>query len=289
MPNGRTRTRWAVKLIDPRKFHELVKTGGHEAVESVRKQVTLEVVREEGKKLRIAISSEAVDRDNDIISLGGWKLDAFRANPVVLWMHDRYEPPVATSTREWIEGAKLWSEPEFTPRDMNPFGHMIGEMLRAAFLGAASVGFKPITYVFNEARGGVDFSTQELREYSIVTIPANPDATVSRAKASGIDVSPYVEWCERILEETRGKGFWVTRETVEATWKAAAPEKTIVVPTPAPAPALTKAEPPPAPEVKPEPEKAPAGPTLEELSKLIDSRLAARNSELRTALTGRLD
>lgn len=259
-----------MKLVD---LEKLLKDAAAENADgALRKVFDVEVVRTEGQPLRIAITSEAVDRDQDTIALGGWKLDEYRKNPVVLWMHDRWAPPIARSKREWIEGGKMWSEPEFTPADLNPFGHMIGEMVRQGFVNGASVGFKPIKYVFNEERGGVDFLEQEMREYSMCTIQSNTEAMVGRSKAAGIDVTPMVAWAERVLDMHKGTGFWVPRNDLEQLWKAAKPEKTISAPPPAPAAAPVS-----------------EGLKADDVSKLITDATARWVQELRTSLTGRLD
>lgn len=256
-----------MKLVD---LEKLLKDAAAEQSDApVRKLFDVQVVKAEGQPLRIAISTASVDRDQDTIAIGGWKLDTYRPNPVVLWMHDRWAPPVARSSREWIEGEKLWSEPEFTAKELYPFGHMIGEMLKAGFLNTASVGFKPLKYVFNEERGGVDFLEQELREYSIVTIPANPEALVARSKSAGIDLAPAVEWAERFLDHEKGVGLWMPRTEAERLWKAAKPAAVV-----APPPAVTV---------------APEGLKAEEISKLITDATTRWAAELRTAVTGRLD
>lgn len=46
------------------------------------------------------LSNGAVDRDFDTVNPDGWELENFRKNPVVLWMHDMWELPVAKSLLE---------------------------------------------------------------------------------------------------------------------------------------------------------------------------------------------
>ena len=50
------------------------------------------------------LSNGAVDRDFDTVNPDGWELENFRKNPVVLWMHDMWELPVAKSLLEKVEG-----------------------------------------------------------------------------------------------------------------------------------------------------------------------------------------
>jgi hypothetical protein len=73
----------------------------------------------ESRTLTFTISTSSVDRMGDTIAVSGWKLDAYRKNPVVLWGHDSADFPVAKTTKLWIEGEKLKAESEFIPKD-NP-------------------------------------------------------------------------------------------------------------------------------------------------------------------------
>ena len=53
------------------------------------------------------LSNGAVDRDFDTVNPDGWELENFRKNPVVLWMHDMWELPVAKSLLEKVEAENL--------------------------------------------------------------------------------------------------------------------------------------------------------------------------------------
>ncbi len=198
------------------------------------KEYQARVKAEDGKPLTIAISTATPDRMNDTVSVRGWQLDAYAKNPVVLWAHDKGALPVAKANRVWIEGEALMSEPEFTPRDLYELGWTVGEMLRRGFLNAASVGFRPLKYVFNEERGpmAMDFEEQELLEYSIVPIPANPEALV-QAKAAGIDLRSVHEWAVKFLDG-EGSTLILPRDAVEKAWKATGGGTTTSIPKEAP-------------------------------------------------------
>lgn len=154
------------------------------------------------------ISTEDLDRDSDTLAIKGWNLKNYKKNPVVQWAHDYYSPPIAKAVKVYAEDGKLKSLAEFTPQDMNPFGYMIYQMLKNKFLNATSVGFKAIDYEFVEesdnsgncTRRGINYKKQELLEYSVVPIPANPMALVE-ARSIGIDTSLMKGWAERVLDE----------------------------------------------------------------------------------------
>jgi len=183
-------------------------------------------------RFRFAISSEAVDRDRDVISLGGWKTASYRANPIVLWAHMSRDLPVARSEREWVEGGKLLSEAVWPEKDAYPFADTVAALLKGGFLNATSVGFVPMTWSYDEQRRGYNFTEAELLEYSIVPIPSNPDALV-QARSAGIDVLPIKVWAERVLDECRALDVGVTPEQAAAAAKAADPKQAVSVTVPA--------------------------------------------------------
>lgn len=152
-------------------------------------------------RIEFVITDESVDRENDIIKIDGWDLDEYKKNPVVLWAHSSRDLPVGRAVTLERNLDTLRSVAEFTPRDLSPFGHMVGRMYKEGFLNAVSVGFRPTEYSYDPDRGyGINFLRQTLLEYSAVPVPANPNA-LAVARAAGIDLAPYVEFAERLLDE----------------------------------------------------------------------------------------
>lgn len=148
---------------------------------------------------RFTISTGAVDRDNDTINPKGWDIADYMKNPVVLWAHDYKSLPVGKATSVAMSDGKLVSECEFAE---HPFAETVLRLIDGGFLRATSVGFRPKKYLFNEERGGIDFAEQSLMEYSVVPVPANPEALIdmSAAKAAGIDVEPLLAWAKGVLK-----------------------------------------------------------------------------------------
>ena len=50
---------------------------------------------DDARLIRFRITTDAVDRERDVLSPAGWKLDHYLKNPVVLWAHDYRQPPIA--------------------------------------------------------------------------------------------------------------------------------------------------------------------------------------------------
>lgn len=159
----------------------------------------------ESKDLTFRISTAGEDRYNSTIDPKGWKLDQYRANPVVLWMHNSWEPPIGRSKMIEADDEGLVAVPEFVSRDVNPLAGTVEDMLRAGFLNAASVSWQPDKWAYNEKRGGVDFIEQTLLEWSIVTVPGNADALMERSRALGIDTAPMRAFAERVMRATGSK------------------------------------------------------------------------------------
>ena len=148
------------------------------------------------RAIRFVVSDGSVDRDNDTIDPNGWDLTNYRANPVVLFAHDSRSLPIASTTSVGVEHGALVAVAEF---DTHPMADTVFGMLKRGVLRATSVGFRALEYAINAERGGVDFKRQELLEFSVVPIPANPHALMTAA-ADGVDLEPLRQWVQDTIE-----------------------------------------------------------------------------------------
>lgn len=138
-------------------------------------------------------STEAIDRDGDILRANGWKLKNYKRNPVVLWGHDSVALPIAKAKEIRIEDNKLKFRPQFATAEQNPFAEQVFQMFKAGFLRAFSVRFDPIESEDRELteaekakygnyfRKPQEYKSLELLEISAVNVPANPEALKSPA------------------------------------------------------------------------------------------------------------
>jgi len=55
--------------------------------------------------------------------------------------------------------------------------------VKAELVRAVSIGFRALEYAFIEGTGGIRFTETEVMELSLVTIPANADATITAIKS----------------------------------------------------------------------------------------------------------
>lgn len=187
------------------------------------------------------ISTSDLDRDNDRVRQQGIRLEQYNANPVILYAHDYYGLPCAKAKRTWIgEDGKLRSIPVFPTAEQSAFGHEVGQLVAGGFLNSASIGFIVHAYELDdqllEAEGkvGFVFTDTELLEWSICPVPCNPNA-LREAKGQGIRLEQIGRWAQRTLEETRGEGFWISRDSLEAAIKACLPATTFSLPPAPPA------------------------------------------------------
>lgn len=148
-------------------------------------------------------SDKAVDEDNDTIDPGGWDLNRFLRNGPILWAHDSRSLPLGNPLNTRVEGigamGQLLGDVEFT--DTYDFANLVLQLVDAGVVRGVSVGFRPIKWLWNEERGGLDFLEQRLLEGSIVPVGSNPNAMIAAAQSKGLDMAPMVEWLERCLDD----------------------------------------------------------------------------------------
>lgn len=175
----------------------------------------------DNRTMRFVFSDASVDRSGDTISADGWDLTSFNKNPVALWAHDSFSPPIGRASNVGASKGKLIGDIEFMPPEISPFADSIYLMVKGGYLNAVSVGFIPLEYSFTSDKDrpyGIDFEKQELLEISVCPVPCNPNA-LGEARAKGIDTAPLREWAEKLLDF--GGAVLVPRQLLEETFKAA--------------------------------------------------------------------
>ena len=166
---------------------------------------------EDGGAMTFVASTEEVDRHGDVVSVSGWRLDAYRKNPVFLWAHDYSRPAIGRCTEVWTAGGEagrgtgvmsgaLLAKVEFAPTG---FAQEVAGLYRGGYQKGVSVGFRPVQ--FEERRHpqtgkflGIRFTEQVLLEVSAAPVPANENA-VRRGLSLGVGVEEVLE----VLREAR--------------------------------------------------------------------------------------
>lgn len=197
--------------------------GGQEVIIHKHFSGTVKAFDEAKRTAQFVISTGSVDRDNDTINPGGWVLTSFLKNPVVLWAHNSSLPPIGKAIEIKTRGAgrnkKLVATAQFAKRDQHELADTVFQLIVGGFLNATSVGFQPIDMEFNGERNGFDFKAQELHEFSVVPVPANPEAVLTAAKEKGLDINPVIKWAEYTLDHFKQKETEVLYKLVKAPVK----------------------------------------------------------------------
>jgi len=174
------------------------------------------------RTLRYCFSDGSVDRAGDTIDPAGWDLANFKSNPVALWSHMSWEPPIGRASNVEVLKRRLMGDITYASFDEYPFADTIYRLSKGGFINAVSVGFIPLDWDFaqdKERPFGLDFHKQELLEISPCPVPCNPNA-LGAAKSAGIDLSPLIGWAEKLLD-TQGAMILVPKAELEAMRKAA--------------------------------------------------------------------
>lgn len=182
------------------------KDGGK--VDQVKKVLNFEVKQiglEDERMLSFTGSTEAEDRDGDIIEAYGWDLTDYQKNPVIMGFHEYDKFPYAKSTKTYIDynAKQLKFEVKFpTISELTSFPaspDMIAEhaknvdmaynMYKNGYMSAVSVGFMGIDHEpMQDEQGnykGRRYKKQSLLELSLVPVPSNPTALME-ARSKGL-------------------------------------------------------------------------------------------------------
>lgn len=157
-------------------------------------------INEEQHTIRAVFSTADVDRHGEIVDQKSWILDDFMKNPVVLFGHDHYSPPVGMITglgynsEGNLEGTVKFAANEY------PFANVVWNLYKGGFMKAFSVGFSSGKYDVVEDQ--VILKENTLYEISTVSVPAN---AMALAKSKGLDVSPLEQKFLEVDKTTREK------------------------------------------------------------------------------------
>jgi HK97 family phage prohead protease len=130
------------------------------------------------------VSTEAIDRDGEIIRVAGWRKPSLGKAKLLLF-HDYDELAIGKPywTRPKTEGdiVGLYTRGRLGPQIE---GLAVGELYLLGDMDAFSVGFHWFKRIFDSEADGIkkpfyEFIDQELYEYSAVNVPCNPEATIA--------------------------------------------------------------------------------------------------------------
>ena len=145
---------------------------------------------EDGSAHRMVIAANETSRNGDELNLRGISFKNYRKNPVVLWAHDSYQGiPIAKTLKIGHDDqGRIEADFEFNSED--EFAARVENAWNGGFIRAASIRFMPTKVVeMLDEQGRVDrlrIEESELLEWSLVPIPADPDAVRAAARAMNL-------------------------------------------------------------------------------------------------------
>ena len=136
---------------------------------------------EAGDVYSVTIFANELSRDGVSVDIDGMDFSNYRKNPVVLFAHDyngRTEssglPIGRTVSLGRTHDGRIRADFEFLSGD--PFADRVRNAWNRGFLRAASIGWKALEARPSERGRGLRIVKSELIEWSIVAVPADPDA-----------------------------------------------------------------------------------------------------------------
>ena len=175
------------KTIDRKSFAEFLKLQTSdsgklkEPVEIVLAGYIAKQSDDDGDWLPWVFSTYDNDRFDERVDPTGWELDRYLDNPVVLWAHCHSIPAIGLADNLTATD-KLSGRIRFNAKEIDEFGWSIGERVKSGVIRAGSVGMlvKEIEWIDHkknpEESCDLIIRKQELLEFSICNVPANPFA-----------------------------------------------------------------------------------------------------------------
>ena len=114
--------------------------------------------------------STVVDRVNDVIEPGEWKLDNYKANPIVLFNHD-ISLPLGRAEEVKVDEKGLWVKCIIEKDEDNPVIKSVYKKIKSGIIKAFSVR---VTSQDVDVRKGVNYlKSVELIEVTVTPLPVN--------------------------------------------------------------------------------------------------------------------
>jgi HK97 family phage prohead protease len=151
---------------------------------SREQRIKCEEERTEGSEgVAWTFSTFDLDRYGERIDPLGWDFSQFIKNPVIQWAHCFQIPAIGRAENIHVDENGLHGSLIFNDKEYDRFGWSIGERVKYGVIRAGSVGFRVIEIEIPSAADSKDgtsliFRKQELLEFSVCNVPANPWALI---------------------------------------------------------------------------------------------------------------
>jgi len=134
------------------------------------------------------LSTFDLDRFGERVDPHGWDFKRYMQNPVVEWAH-RYDiPAIGKIDNLTIDDNGFHGVVFFNDKSFDPFAWSIEQRVKTGVIRAGSVGFRVIEIEIPDRKTQEEgtfliFRKQELLEFSICNVPANPFALAKSMEA----------------------------------------------------------------------------------------------------------
>jgi HK97 family phage prohead protease len=148
------------------------------------KYVTGPITKADAGGLEAVISTPKVDKDAESVDpMGLANREEWLTNPLVYWAHEwAFNPsaePIGKGTRLDVTAQAITSAAVYAP---TPKAQNVRALVTGGFVRKTSVGFDSLEMA--EIRGIPTHTRWSLREWSVVPMPANTDATITGVKSA---------------------------------------------------------------------------------------------------------
>jgi len=153
-------------------------------------------------------STRDLDRGNDIVKPSAFEkaMDIFMKNPIVLYMHNIYQP-IGKIVDTTINSKGLKIEAHIQKSAKDEMGDNIWEKIELGILKSFSIGYKCIKDFIDDKTNVRTLEELALLEISVVSLPMNVNALFSLAKSfnDGTDLIRLGDYPQPILEKKDNK------------------------------------------------------------------------------------
>lgn len=134
--------------------------------------------------LEAVISTPKVDTDGESVDPRGlMNREEWLTNPLIYWAHEwAFDPsaePIGKGTRLDIHSNRIESAAVYAPTAK---AQNVRALVQGGFVRKTSIGFDP--WLMADVKGIPTHTQWKLREWSIVPMPANTDATITGVKSA---------------------------------------------------------------------------------------------------------
>lgn len=158
---------------------------------------------DESKTYRFIGTSEAKDRDNEIVLLDGWEFKNYEGNPIVLFMHDNRALPIGKTVGILRDEVKrvLYFDIEFSKS--YDFAKTVEGLVEEGILRAVSLGFRVLDWEWDPKQEALLLTKNELFEISVVNVPANQEALIQEGKDAPIESTKAADDLANVVSQLK--------------------------------------------------------------------------------------